>query len=103
MKDTIKIGTLAGWDSDNPTATWGGLIGFMIGKDGVEKSFDRQFSSQFNIHRTRQNFPNNGIDSFDNMAEKGILVTDQVVKEQMGGTVDLEKNIWAIPRMTLNE
>ena len=22
-----------GWDSDNPTATWGGLIGFMIGKD----------------------------------------------------------------------
>jgi hypothetical protein len=23
--ETIKIGTLAGWDSDNPTATWGGL------------------------------------------------------------------------------
>lgn len=36
LKKTIKIGSLSGWDSDNPTATWGGLIGFMIGKDGVE-------------------------------------------------------------------
>ena len=33
-----------GWDSDNPTATWGGLIGFMIGQDEVEKAFDREFS-----------------------------------------------------------
>ena len=23
LKETIKIGSLAGWDSDNPTATWG--------------------------------------------------------------------------------
>lgn len=46
--ETIKIGTLAGWDSDNPTATWGGLLGFMIGKEGVEKAFNRKFSNQFN-------------------------------------------------------
>jgi len=26
IAETIKIGTLAGWDSDNPTATWGGLL-----------------------------------------------------------------------------
>ena len=32
LVETIKIGTLCGWDADNPTATWGGLIGFMIGK-----------------------------------------------------------------------
>ena len=32
-----------GWDSDNPTATWGGLLGFIIGKDGVEKAFDKIF------------------------------------------------------------
>ena len=38
LKETIKMGSLMGWDSDNPTATWGGLIGFMIGKDGVEKA-----------------------------------------------------------------
>ena len=32
LLETIKIGSLAGWDSDNPTATWGGLIGFMMGE-----------------------------------------------------------------------
>ena len=44
LKRTIKIGTLTGWDSDNPTSTWGGLIGFIIGKKGVEKEFNRKFS-----------------------------------------------------------
>lgn len=28
-KKTIRIGTLAGWDSNNPTATWGGLLGLL--------------------------------------------------------------------------
>jgi len=97
LEKTIKIGTLTGWDSDNPTATWGGLIGFMIGKEGIEKAFGRKFSNQYNIHRTRQNFPNEGIDSFEKMAEKGLIVTDRVVKEEMGGIIDLEKNIWIIP------
>jgi hypothetical protein len=97
FQKTIKIGTLTGWDSDNPTATWGGLIGFMIGKDGIEKTFNRKFSNQFNIHRTRKNFPNNGIDSFENMAKKGVTITDRVVLEELGGTIDLEKNIWNIP------
>jgi len=97
LKRTIKIGALAGWDSDNPTATWGGLIGFMIGKDGIEKTFDRQFSNRFNIHRTRQNFPNDGIDTFENMAQEGLVVTDRVVIKEIGGTLDTEENIWIIP------
>ena len=97
FKETIKIGVLAGWDSDNPTATWGGLIGFMIGKEGIEKTFDQEFSNRFNIHRTRQNFPNNGIDNFDDMAEKGIFIIDRVVQEQMKGGVDLENDQWLIP------
>lgn len=97
--ETIKIGTLAGWDSDNPTATWGGLLGFMIGKEGVEKAFNRKFSNQFNIHRTRIGFPNNGIDSFENMAEKGVFVIDRVVQEQMRGGIDLKNEIWFIPAL----
>jgi hypothetical protein len=97
IKETIKIGALAGWDSDNPSATWGGLLGFMIGKEGIEDIFGRKLSNRFNIHRTRKNFPNNGIDSFENMADKGLIIIDRVVKEEMGGTVDLEKNIWIIP------
>ena len=98
LKETIKMGSLMGWDSDNPTATWGGLIGFMIGKDGVEKAFDRSFSEEYNIHRTRQNFPK-GIDNFSNMANVGIFITDRVVQEDLGGGIDLKKNIWYIPRL----
>lgn len=44
----IKIGSLCGWDSDNPTATWGGLIEFMMGKKELKKTFDRKFSNRFN-------------------------------------------------------
>ena len=97
LKETIKIGSLMGWDSDNPTATWGGLIGFMIGQDGVEKAFDRTFSEEYNIHRTRQNFPN-GVDSFSNMANIGVFITDRVIQEELEGGIDLNKNIWYIPK-----
>ncbi len=95
--ETIKIGALAGWDSDNPTATWGGLLGFMFGKDGIEKAFNRTFSNQFNIHRTRQNFPNNGLDTFENMARTGVFIIDRVVQNEMNGGVDLAGNVWLIP------
>ncbi len=97
LKETIKIGALSGWDSDNPTATWGGLLGFMLGKEGVEKAFGHKFAEKFNIHRTRIGFPNNGIDTFDHMAEMGIYVTDRVVQEQMGGGIDLTANVWYLP------
>lgn len=102
IKETIKIGSLAGWDSDNPTATWGGLLGFMIGKEGIEKAFDRKFSNQFNIHRTRQNFPNDGVDTFENMAKTGIFIIDRVVQEEMNGGINLKNNVWYIPSKGLN-
>ncbi len=96
LKETIKIGALAGWDSDNPTATWAGLLGFMLGKDGVEKAFNRKFSEKFNIHRTRKGFNNDGIDSFENMALKGLKVVDLVVSNKMNGVVYEDK--WIIPK-----
>lgn len=102
LKETIKIGVLCGWDSDNPTATWGGLLGFMIGKEGVEKAFDREFANKFNIHRTRVGFPNNGIDTFENMAQQGVHVIDRVVQEEMGGGIDLQKDFWYVPQKPLN-
>ena len=97
MYKTIKIGTLAGWDSDNPTATWGGLIGFIIGKEGIENAFDRKFSNRFNIHRTRQNFPNNGIITFEEMSKIGLTITERVVLEELNGTIDDKNNAWIIP------
>jgi hypothetical protein len=102
LKETIKIGALAGWDSDNPTATWGGLLGFMYGKNGVENTFGKEFSDKFNIHRTRQNFPGDGIDTFNSMAETGIFIIDRAVQEEIGGGVDLEKNVWYIPDVGLS-
>ncbi len=103
LKETIKIGALCGWDSDNPTATWGGLLGFMLGKAGVEKAFNQKFADKFNIHRTRVGFPNNGIDDFDSMAEMGVYVIDRAVQEEMQGGVDLEKDVWYIPKSDFTE
>ena len=97
IKETIKIGVLAGWDSDNPTATWGGLLGFMLEKEGVENAFGGKFSDKFNIHRTRQNFPNEGIDDFENMAKTGVFILDRVVQEELKGGVDLNQDVWYIP------
>jgi hypothetical protein len=100
--ETIKIGILAGWDADNPTATWGGMLGFMYGKVGIETAFGRTFSEKFNIHRTRQNFPNNGLDDFNSMAKRGVFIIDRVVQEKMGGGIDLKKDVWYIPDIELN-
>ena len=90
FKETIKIATLSGWDSDNPASTWGGLLGFIHGKDEIEKIFNKSMSSTYNIHRTRQNFKNNGIDDFRNMSMKGTDIVDNVV-EKTGGIVDQKK------------
>lgn len=102
LKETIKIGVLSGWDSDNPTATWGGLLGFIYGKEGVENTFGRKFSEKFNIHRTRVNFPNDGMDNFIDMAKTGVYIIDRVVQEEMGGGVDLSKDVWYIPSVDLD-
>tara|TARA_B100000575_G_scaffold254490_1_gene223712 strand:+ start:17049 stop:18368 length:1320 start_codon:yes stop_codon:yes gene_type:complete len=99
IKETIKIGTLAGWDSDNPTSTWGGLIGFIIGKEMIEKEFEMKISNKFNIHRTRKNFPNEGIDTFENMAKDGIKIVERVIMEELNGKIDSENKLWLIPKI----
>lgn len=95
IKETIKIAALCGWDSDNPAATWGGLLGFMLGEEGVEQAFDRDFSTRFNIHRTRKGYENDGMDDFRDMAKIGVRVTDRAVQEMLGGKVD--GDAWIIP------
>lgn len=97
LLDTIKIGSLAGWDSDNPTSTWGGLIGFMMGAEAIETTFGQPLSRNFHIHRTRQGFPNDGYDTFPNMAKNGLKVIDMVVSDELDGRVDTFRNKWAIP------
>ena len=94
-QETVKIAVLAGWDSDNPAATWGGLLGFMMGRPAIETLFGRPLSDTFHIHRTRGGFPNDGMDSFPAMAERGARVVDRVVRSEMGGEVVGAQ--WRIP------
>lgn len=101
--ETIKIGALCGWDSDNPTATWGGLIGFVNGKHKIEQLFNRKFSEKYNIHRTRVNFEQNGIYTFQQMAEMGLAITENVVLNELDGKLDEKGNYWSIPMQKFQE
>ncbi len=95
FKRTIQIGTLAGQDSDNPTATWGGLLGFLYGYEGLQTHFEkRDFSNDYHIHRTRIGF-GDGMDTFDSMAETALRITERVIREEMNGTVSEQR--WVIP------
>jgi len=79
--------TLAGWDSDNPTATWGGLLGLLYGYEGLQKHFGKSdFSDDYLISRTRYNFPI-APDNFTDMASRGLEVIDDVMVNGMGGGV----------------
>ena len=98
-RETVKIAVLAGWDSDNPAATWGGLLGFMLGRDELLRTFGTALSDRFDIHRTRKGFPvPDGIDTFSNMAQNGVKIVDRVVREEMGGSVSTRDDSWRIPR-----
>ena len=91
-----RFTVLAGWDSDNPAATWGGLIGFMVGRKQLEVDFDIAMSDRFDINRTRYGFPlADGIDTFSNMSATGQSIVDRVVVEELQGRID--GNVWRIP------
>ena len=100
--ETVKIAVLAGWDSDNPAATWGGLLGFMVGKQGIEEAFGQEFSDRYHIHRTRTGFPApDGVDTFPDMAAAGVEIVDRVVVDEIGG--DIRDDQWVIPLVALRQ
>ena len=101
---TIQIAVLAGWDSDNPAATWGGLLGFILGRQGVQSAFPEvDLSEAYWIHRTRRGFPDLtpgevGEDSFTRLAAGGVQIVDRVVENYLGGRVNREAGQWLIPQ-----
>lgn len=96
-KKTIRIGCMCGWDSDNPTSTWGGLLGLLYGYGGLQEHFNKfDFSEGYNIARTRYNMPI-PLDNFTHIAERGIGIIDDIVLGEMGGIIDGEH--WIIPQM----
>ena len=92
---TVRIGSLAGMDSDNPTATWGGLLGFMYGYEGVLQAYDvSRCSDTYWISRTRVGFDKD-IDTFTDMAMRGVEIIDRVVSNHMEG--EHQGEYWIIP------
>lgn len=106
FKRTVQIGALAGWDSDNPTATWGGLLGYLEGMSNLKQIFDNaEISESYWIHRTRRNFPDHtphklGEDDFTKMGQRALGIIDRVVIEEMRGGVSFDNDRWLIPDAT---
>lgn len=105
LKETIRIGTLSGWDSDNPTATMGGLLGLMLGVDGVRAAFpDVTLSDRYWILRTRDALPDYltddpaAEDTFAMLSERLMPIVDVAVG--LGGGVR-DPSGWLIPPQPL--
>ncbi len=105
---TIRIGTLSGWDSDNGTATMGGLIGLLLGTDEVQAQISAYdpgapvLSDRYRWSSTRDGLidylpdDTSAEDSFTLMAERTLpLVRAEVL--QAGGLVDTETGRWLLP------
>lgn len=102
FKRTIQIGTLSGWDADNPTATLGGLLGLLNGEDWVREAFPNDtISPRYWATATRDNLPDwtpneAGEDRFDLLAARMMpLVEGSIVVN--GGLVDPGRGRWLLP------
>lgn len=113
---TIQIGTLSGWDSDNGTATMGGLLGLMLGRDALITQIESTLglapgslvlSDRYDIERTRDNLPDRtpgddgALDSFASMAERMMPLVRATVNES-GGYADERSPVIVLPRPAEN-
>ncbi|NPV68110.1 MAG: ADP-ribosylglycohydrolase family protein [Anaerolineae bacterium] len=98
---TVQIGTLSGWDSDNGTATMGGLLGLLLGYDALAAEFpDVTLSDRYSIHRTRPTLPDYlpddpaAEDTFSMMAGRMLPYVERTIVEA-GGSADGDR--WTLP------
>jgi hypothetical protein len=105
---TIQVGTLSGWDSDNGTATMGGLLGLMLGSAAIQaqvQAYDPSrpaLSNRYIASVTRDALPDRlpddpgAEDAFTLMAQRMLpLARSEVIAA--GGLVDLEQGRWLLP------
>lgn len=107
FRRTVQIGTLSGWDSDNGTATMGGLLGLVHGYDALTAGFPgREFSDRFWISRTRDNLPDHlpldpeAEDTFSRMADRMLAIVDREVSAAGGRTGPW---FWVLPPAVVYE
>lgn len=100
---TVQIGTLSGWDSDNGTATMGGLLGLMHGTQWVRDQFPGVgLSDRYWIARTRDALPDRlpgdlaADDTFTMMANRLVPLVEQEIVAR-GGLVDAKQGRWLLP------
>lgn len=101
LKRTIQVGTLGGWDSDNPTASMAALVGQLIGYDAIHRAFPQfDLSDRYVSSRTRDHLPDflpddlEAEDSFELMVRRMEPTIDRAVREA-GGEVHDDR--WIIP------
>lgn len=99
---TVQIGTMSGWDSDNGTATMGGLLGLVHGFAHVQAQFPGTVRDNFWILRTRDNMPDytgpgdTWEDTFALLADRTMPLIRRGVEES-GGLVDAAGGVWLLP------
>lgn len=97
---TIRIGTLSGWDSDNGTATMGGLLGLLRGEAWVRSELaaadHAEVSDRYRIARTRVGFPQETY-TLAEIAELALPHVEESLRET-GGV--LEGARWSATRVT---
>lgn len=103
--ETVRIGTLSGWDSDNGTATMGALIGLLVGTDELLAQIEavapgQALSSRYWVNRTRDNMPDylpgdpEAEDTFPMLAQRMLPIVDRVMTE--AGAITRPDG-WTIP------
>lgn len=104
FRRTVQIGTLSGWDSDNGTATMGGLLGLMHGAAWVRAQFpERTLSDAYWISRTRDALPDytpndpTAEDTFTMMAQRMVDLARANVLA-CGGVIDgsAQDPVWTL-------
>lgn len=101
-KRTVQIGTLSGWDSDNATATLGGLIGLLRGTDYIRDQFPGvDLADRYRIYRTRDDLPDyrptdpDAEDTLTAMADRMIPLVERAIVDA-GGSV--RGGTWRLPK-----
>lgn len=106
LKRTIQIGALSGWDSDNGTATMGGLLGLLNGYEWVRRQFPGEnLSDKYNVYRTRsKRMPDylpadpNATDTFALMAQRMLPLISQAVVNAGGKSENGVIHLPALPQ-----
>ncbi|MCB9840570.1 MAG: ADP-ribosylglycohydrolase family protein [Phycisphaeraceae bacterium] len=99
---TVQIATLSGWDSDNPAATLGGLLGLMLGTQAIRDEFPgTPLSDRFNVQVTRNNLPDylpdpQADDTLSMMADRMMPLVEEAILDA-GGLADADDRLWLLP------